>query len=75
MDPIITADRALLNLFTDLHRSGLVDVAERLAELCDRIIDTGPATTAHHLAIIQLLSDAFPQHARTIMSLTIGQAA
>jgi hypothetical protein len=69
----VTADRALLNLFTDLHRANLADVASRLAELCDRIVDTGPATTGQHLAIVQMLRDAYPEHAHTIMNLSIGR--
>jgi hypothetical protein len=75
MDPMITADRALLNLFTDLNRANLVDVANHLAELCDRILDTTSTTTGQHLAIVQMLREAFPEHADLIMRLTVGQVA
>jgi hypothetical protein len=75
MDPMITADRALLNLFTDLNRAHHTDVANALAELCDRFLDTTPTTTGQHLAIVQMLREAHPEHADLIMRLTIGQVA
>lgn len=69
-----TADRALLNLFTDLMRADMRDVALHLAELCDSFLDTGPATTAQHLAIVHMLREAYPDQSTVILNLAVGRA-
>jgi hypothetical protein len=74
-DLAMTAERALLNMFTDLHRAGLPDVATTLSELCDRVLDTTTATTGQHLAIVQMLRDAHPAHSDLIFRLVVGVVA